>query len=222
MYFTRFVRLASLLILICWSLPAGGQQGSSNKPAPARSVSYGFVSPNTREDLKLEDAVQGLSSKEETRLINRANSLRCIARSRIQTFKAIGSWSDGAEHSVLLRTQSDSSTMRYLLAQLGKDNNQKAVLHFQLSGNGSATMYILRPQRHRGLRALTDILDRAGIGFRTLIPQKRSARVYVVDLKRELHSKIIVPARRLRVSVTSRRGSAEFIGDHSSRESSVR
>ena len=218
MYPKTFTRLACLLFVVCSSSLASAQQLPGNKRSPARSVTYGFVSPNTREGLKLEDAIRHLKSPEEESLIRQTPNLACVAQSPIQTARAIGSWSDGAEHSVILRARSDNSTMRYLLARLGRDNNQKAVLHFQTSAEGGATIYILRPGRYRGLRALSDTLDRAGIVFRTLVPQRGSALVYVVDLKRELQSKISLAARRLRARVTARRGSAEFIGDDSNRE----
>jgi hypothetical protein len=68
------------------------------------------------------------------------------------------------------------------------------------------------------MRSLSGLLDQAGIEFRTLVPTKRSVLVYVVDLRRELRAKIVAAARKIKARVTSKRGSAEFIGDDSSRE----
>jgi len=80
-------------------------------------------------------------------------------------------------------------------------------------------MYILRSQtRSRSIRSLSGLLDQAGIEFRTLVPTRRGALVYVVDLRRELRAKIVAAARKIKARVMSRRGSAEFIGDDSSRE----
>jgi len=94
MYFKAFFRLVYLLFLICSSLPASAQQVSGNKRASAKSVTYGFVSPNTREGLKLEDAIRHLNSPEEESLIRQAPGLACVARSSIGTLKAVGSWGD--------------------------------------------------------------------------------------------------------------------------------
>jgi hypothetical protein len=177
------------------------------------------VSPNTREGLKLDDAIRGLSSSEEGKLIRQARAFGCVAQSKIETLKAVGSWSDGAEHSVLLRSTTDAATMRYITSVLGRNAQQKATLYFHSNSSGSADMYILRSQtRSRSIHSLSGLLDQAGIEFRTLVPTRRGALVYVVDLRRELRAKIVAAARKIKARVMSRRGSAEFIGDDSSRE----
>jgi hypothetical protein len=56
-------------------------------------------------------------------------------------------------------------------------------------------------------------LERAGIAFRTLVPTRRATLVYVVDLRRELHAKVMTAAKRLRASVSSQTGNAGFVGD---------
>ena len=68
------------------------------------------------------------------------------------------------------------------------------------------------------MHSLSGLLDQAGIEFRTLVPTRRSVLVYVVDLQREMRRKIVAAARKIKARVVSRRGSAEFIGDDSSRE----
>ena len=203
-----------LLVLFC-VLPALGQQPSSNR----RSLTYGFVSPNTREGLKLEDAISGLRSSEEDKLIRHAYRMSCVAQSKITALKAIGSWSDGAEHSVLLRAETDESTIRYLVSMLGRNAQQKAALYFHADATGEAEVYMLRPRARRlTLSTMGRILDQSGVVFRTLVPTKATVFVYVVDLKQELRAKVMAAARKLRARVTSRRGTSEFIGDDSSRE----
>jgi hypothetical protein len=203
------------LLFVCWSLTAIAQQPRLND----RSVTYGFVSPNTREGLKLDDAIRGLSSSEEDKLIRQARTFGCVAQSKIETSKAVGSWSDGAEHSVVLRSTTDAATMRYITSALARNAQQKAALYFHSDSRGSADIYILTPQaRSRSIRSLSGLLDQAGIEFRTLVPSGRSVLVYVLDLRRELRAKIVAAARKIKARVTSRRGSAEFIGDDSSRE----
>ena len=63
---------------------------------------------------------------------------------------------------------------------------------------------------------LARLLDQSGIEFRTLVPTKAAVIIYVVDLKRDMRAKITAAARKLKARVTSRRGSAGFIGDDSS------
>ena len=212
----RQLRTLYLLVLLAW-VPAIAQE-RVDKPSE-KSLSYGFVSPNTREGLKLEDAIRGLHSAEEGMLMRRARSLGCVARSKVGTYKTVGSWSDGAEHSLMLRTDTDSSTMRYLISVLGRSAQQKATLYFHSDSAGESQMYILRPRNgNRSMGQLARTLDQTGIEFRTLVPTKASILIYVVDLKRELQTKISTAAKKLEARVTSRRGSAEFVGDDSSRE----
>jgi len=176
------------------------------------SLNYGFVSPNTKENLKLEDAINGMRSPEETKLVKQSINLGCVVRSRIRAFRALGSWSDGAEHSVMLRVQSDEPTVRYLLSRLGRDARQKSVLYFHPQPAGTADLYTLQPRKpQRNLTALANSLDRAGIEFRTLVPFKSGTLVYIVDVKRELRVKVMAAAKRLRASVNTRSGNAAFI-----------
>src|SRR5215216_5376843 len=86
-----------LVLLLGWSTIVFAQESSN----------YGFVSPNTRTDLKLEEAIKEMNSPEEARFRTKAVNLSCVVRSKIRAFKALGSWSDGAEHSVMLRVKSD-------------------------------------------------------------------------------------------------------------------
>ena len=88
------------------------------------SLNYGFVSSNTRDDLKIEEAIKGMKSPEESRLMKRARNLGCVVRARIRAFPSLGSWSDGAENSVLLRVRTDEPTVRYLMSRMGRDAQQ--------------------------------------------------------------------------------------------------
>src|SRR5688500_12735066 len=119
------------------------------------AVNYGFVSPNTKENLKLEDAIKGMRSPEETKLVNQSINMGCVVRSPVRAFRSLGSWSDGAEHSVMIRVESDESTVRYLLSRLGRDARQKSILYFHPQRTGTADLYTLKPPRRmRNLTAL--------------------------------------------------------------------
>lgn len=177
----------------------------------AAQQNYGIVSPNTKTDLKLTDAIAGMSSAEESKLLNKAINLSCVVRSRIRAFRALGSWTDGAEPSVLLRVNGDEATLRYVLSRMGRDAEQKYVIYFHPQPKGAADLYILRPQKGaKNLIALTNALERAGIPFRTLVPA--NGAIYVIDLDRDLRAKIMTAARTLRARVSQQSGNAQLFG----------
>jgi hypothetical protein len=204
--FSRF-RSLSLVLLLGWTTAISAQQGQ--KP-----LNYGFVSPNTSEDLKLNEAIKGMDSPEEMQLRRKAINLSCVVKARIRTSKALGSWSDGAEHSVLLRLQSDEATLRYVLSRMGRDAQQKYVIYFHPQPKGSVDLYTLQVRtRARNLVALTNALESGGIPFRTLVPSDGTTTVYIIDLDRDLRTKILAVARRLRARVSSQPGNAALFGD---------
>lgn len=213
---TRTAKIRSLLLLLllaCAQAVYGQQQ---------KSLNYGFVSPNTKENLKLGDAIKGMGSAEETRLIKQSINLGCVVRSRVRAFRSLGSWSDGAEHSVMVRVESDEPTVRYLMSRLGRDARQKSILYFHPQPAGTADLYMLRPRRPiRNLAALANILERAGIAFRTMVPVKSGTWIYIVDVKRELRAKVMAAAKRLRAQVSSESGNAAFVGDDEADEAKV-
>lgn len=194
-----------LVVLLLWSTAVSAQQ--------AKSFNYGIVSPNTKENLKLDEAIKGMNSPAETQLRNKAINLGCVVRSRIRASKALGSWSDGAEYSVLLRVRSDEATLKYILSRMGRDADQKYVIYFHPQLKGSADLYTLRPPpRARNLVALTNSLERAGIPFRTLVPSNSTTEIYIIDLDRDLRAKILAAARTLRARVSSQPGNAALFG----------
>jgi hypothetical protein len=199
-----------VLLLGCGTLVSAQQPQEQGH----ESLNYGFVSPNKRNDLKIEEAIAGMSSPEESHLLNEAVNLACVVRTKIRAVRALGSWSDGAEHSVMLRVKTDEAAVRYLLSRMGRDAQQKSVLYFHPQPAGGAKIYILKPRRQGGnLIAVANILERAGIAFRTLVPTRRATLIYVIDLKHELHAKVMIAAKRLRARVSSQTGNAAFVGD---------
>ena len=192
------------VLLLSWTTAVSAQQAQS----------YGIVSPNTRTDLKLKEAIAGMNSAEESRLLKQAINLGCVVRSRIRAFRALGSWSDGAEYSVLFSVNGDEESLRYVLSHLGRDAQQKYVIYFHPKPQGTADLYTLRPRkRARNLVALSDELERAGIPFRTIVPSGNTTAIYIIDLDRDLRAKILVAARKLRARVTSQPGNAALFGD---------
>src|ERR1051325_1047444 len=210
----NFSMVRSLLLVLLVSWTAVSAQEAHN---------YGIVSPNTKTDLKLADAIAGMNSVEESKLLKQAINLSCVVRSRIRAFRALGSSSDGAEHSVMLRINGDEATLRYVLSRMGRDAEQKYVIYFHPQPKGSADLYILRPrQGARNLVALTNSLERAGIAFRTLVPSGRTTAIYVIDLDRNLRAKIMAAARTLRARVNQQSGNAQLFGDDERRQAKVK
>lgn len=212
----RYHPLQILLFIILLNVPAPAQESNSTR-TDASATSYGFVSPNTEENLSLDEAIRKLNSREQSALITQVRRVGCETRLNPLVLSSIGSWSDGAENSTLFKTSTDNARMRYAVATLGKHARQKAVLYFRENPNGTARLYILYPQL-LNLRTLSKLLDTAGIAFRTLVPLKNRTLVYVVDLKDELREKIPTAARVLKAKVRGLRGDASFIGHDEDRQ----
>jgi hypothetical protein len=204
----RTAALRSLLLLFVpvWSSAASAQQDQ-------KVVSYGFVSPNTSENLKLKQAIEGMRAPAETNLRNKAIDLSCVVRTPIRAFRALGSWSDGAEQSVMVRLTSDEDTLRYVVSRMGRDAQQKYVIYFHPEPGGPVDLYTLRVRsKSRSLTALSSTLERAGIPSRTLVPFNGTTAIYIIDLNRSLGEKILAAARMLHASVKSFAGKANLFG----------
>jgi hypothetical protein len=199
-----FSRSFLLVLLLGWTTAVSAQ-----KP-----LNVGIVSPNTKTDLKLEQAIAGMNSPEEATMVNKAVNLGCVVRSQITAFRALGSWTDGAEYSVLLRVRGDEESLRYVLSRLGRDAEQKYVIYFHPQPKGSVDLYTLRPRSGtKNLVSLTNELERAGIPFRTLVPSRGTTAIYIIDLDRDLREKILAAARKLRAQVNKETGNAQLFGD---------
>src|SRR5215217_3442636 len=205
-----------LFLLLGWTTIVSAQQDQ-------KSLNYGFVSPNTKTGLKVDQAIAGMNSAEEWRLLKQAVNLGCVISSRVRAFKALGSWSDGAEPSVMLRVKSDEATLRYVLSRMGRDAQQKYVIYFHPKPSGAADLYVLRPRTGaRNLVALSNRLERAGIPFRTLVPSRATTAIYIIDLERDLRAKILAAARRLRARVNYQSGNALLFGDDERQQAKTR
>jgi hypothetical protein len=204
---TNRLRSISLLILLGWITTVSAQQSQ-------QQFNYGIVSPNTKTDLKLAEAIAGMSSAEESKLLQQAINLGCVVRSPISAFRALGAWTDGAEPSVVVRVKGDEAALRYVISRMGREAQQKYVIYFHPQPQGHADLYILRPRKGtRNLAALSNSLERAGIPFRTLVPADGTTSIYIIDLDRDLGTKITAAARTLRARITKQTGNAQLFGD---------
>src|SRR5678816_4420475 len=95
--------LRTILLLILLSPGINAQQPQTQTRQP---LNYGFVSPNTREDQKVNEAIAAMNSTGEEIILKRARNLGCVVRTKVTVFKSLGSWSDGAEQAIVLRMRS--------------------------------------------------------------------------------------------------------------------
>jgi hypothetical protein len=205
-------------ILLCLTLAAAvcAQGGTRSPPA----VSYLFVSPNTQENLTLDQAIKGLVSADERQLIKEARDLsRCLGLPA-QIQPALGNWREGSENSSVTRETTVRSVLRYQAARLGSRWRQKSVLLFRALGTGPHRMYVLRPRGAIGYRRMSAVMEQSGIAFRTLV-RDRSGRavVYVVEMSHDLLRFARQAARAMRASLTVLKGEGEFFG-HDNRDES--
>ena len=212
--------LLSVVLLLAASGNIFPQQIAASAEEQQKAESYTFVSPNTRENLTLAEAVRLLNSREEQKFINNIQKLSRCLQLKPSVMKAIGSFTDGAEHSTLFRAFTDQQTLRYADARLGKLGKQKTVLFFRQDDAGAARMYVLRIWTgKRPLDSIAGTLDRNGVPFRTLVPgANQRMSIYVIDLNNELPNKMVKAARNLGAPMTIVRGTGEFIGDDTDRD----
>ena len=211
---THFLRLVVLLTLGFGGISAVYGQTLQPRTDARKALGYAFVSPNTRENLTLEEAQAGLNSAEEERLIAEAHQVACRLRKPLGVDKAVGSWSDGAEHSTIIRARTNEPSLRYAGSWLGKFARQKAILYFRQSPTGGGRMYVLLlPFKNQNMATVSTELEANGVANRTLVPRRHRLLIYIVDLKNELRFKVLTAARRLRARLASVRGEGEFIGD---------
>ena len=202
------IRALVLLLVLGWTTAVSAQ-------------SYGFVSPNTKENLKLKEAIAQMNSQEELHLRDQAVNLSCVVKTKIRVSRALGTWTDGAEHSIVLSLDSDEPTLRYVLSRMGREAQQKYVIYFHPEPNGEDDLYILRVPA-RNLAALATTLNRAGVPFGTFVRSREAPTIYIIDLHRELRTKIIAAARRLRAQMSVQSGNADLFGDDKREQARVK
>jgi hypothetical protein len=201
----------AVFLAACSCAHAEGQQTRKNRDP--KLLSYAFVSPNTTDNLTLEQAQAGLSSIEEARLIREARVVSCKLRQPFMIRKAIGAWSDGAEYSTIIRGRTNESSLRYAGSWLGRFAKQKAILYFQARQTGSGRMFILRlPRKWRDISTVSTQLETDGIANRTIARRQNRLLIFIVDLKNELGPKVKKAIRRLRARASTFAGTGEFIG----------
>jgi hypothetical protein len=149
------------------------------------SDAYEFVSPNDLEEtLDLNGAINELGSERQAQLREFSGRVHEFFGMQSSTVTdAIGDWVDGAEPTTV--TEHNDLNLSYedikvMAALKGALRNQKGVLPFKVDDNGQQFLYDFFIPEKTILEA-RDIVDEAGIKFRTLVEQNGGTRVLVFD-----------------------------------------
>ncbi len=197
-------------ILLAMGTSEGAIKGWDTR-CRGRHGEYGFVSHNTEEGLNFEQAAERLDSPQQQAAITRAKELLSTTLGTGTVRSAIGDWQDGAENSsVIFSKSTDSRKLDYMMASLGSELKQKAVISFSYDKNGDDAVWTLNTQK--GMKEVRDALDQAGVKYRTLVPGRAGTTVHIFDQGTELGDSVHKAAQTLGASVNAIVGTGKFIG----------
>ena len=173
-----------------------------------------FVSPSVKSGLDFKGAVKELGSRQQVRLGLASKDINAkIGLQNAHEVAIIGAWSDGAENSIMWRSDAGWNETVLAAAMKGHLADQKAVLVFQQQERGVG---VLAQFEAKGkLDAIHKNLLKDGIENHTVVPNKDGATVYVVDLDGSNLHKTMAAAERYGEDVYYQTGRAEFIGNTS-------
>lgn len=170
-----------------------------------------FVSPNEKEDLTFDQAVQGLGSKEQSSMKTLAADVIEKIDSGGEVHNAIGDWSDGAENSLVLMPHTkDRDKVRYMAAVLGDHANQKAVIPFIPDSKGKDSVWTFEVPED--LDKTRETLNKFGVQFRTLEKKSSGTHVYIFDPGSSLRGKMEELGEHYDKSIGRIKGTGEFVG----------
>jgi hypothetical protein len=181
-------RTARPLLALCLLLALFGQLiaqlGQPFVPARARAGrSYLFLSPNTDDNLSLNEAVGRLGEPAQAHYRTlTADILRGLGVPYARVHDAVGDWSGGVENSLLavVDCPTDAATLRCAAALFGLHAEQKAVLAFHADAAGTDVLAVLDLPR-RSLAEVRQLLDEHGLRDRTIVPHDSGCRVVLLD-----------------------------------------
>jgi hypothetical protein len=203
-------------------IPTEAPEGLQGKPAPMpaptatksseeRAASL-FASPNVY-DLTFDDAYKMSHSGQQKAFKGIVGNFLKQQGIKASTQDGIGEWSDGAENSVVqeFHEPHPPERMEYIAAWYGLLGNQKAVLTFQPSRDGTDSMYTIEVPEHN-IALLRKQMSEHGISFRTIIPRANGIRVIVYDKGRKLRDKVSAFAGVHGASISESTGVGKFLG----------
>jgi hypothetical protein len=170
-----------------------------------------FVSPSVKSGLDFKGAERELGSRQQTRLHAASKDINKKLGLEGKDIDIIGAWSDGAENSIMSRTDGEWNKTVLATVMKGHLADQKAVLVFQQQERGVS---VLAQFDAKGkLPAIHKALLKDGLENHTIVPNKDGATVYVVDLDGSNLKKIEKAAERHDTDAYFQTGRAEFIGN---------
>ena len=187
-------------------------KGGGSIDAPPRSAE--FVSPSVKSGLDFKGAERELDSRQQVRLHTASKDINDkLGMTGVQEVDIIGAWKDGAENSIMSRTDSDWNKTVLSAVMKGHLADQKAVLVFQQQDRGVAVL--AQFEATGKLSTIHKNLLKDGIENHTVVPTKDGATIYVVDLDGSSLAKINEGAGRYGKDnpVYYQTGRAEFIGN---------
>jgi len=174
-----------------------------------------FVSPSVKSNLDLKGAEKELTSRQQVRLrAASADIWNRVGVGNVHEVNAIGAWKDGAENTLMSRSDSDWNKNKLAAVMKGYIADQKAVIVFQqndASGKSSLTQFEAKGKLAKIAKNLAD----DGIEFYTLVPKEGGATVYMVDFNGDMLDKMHGAARRYGDDnkLYYQFGDAEYIGN---------
>jgi hypothetical protein len=181
-------------------------------------LSFGFVSPNTKENLRFEQAEKELASPRQKEYHRYAQKL---VGPRGRVHDVLGDWADGAENSLMIEGNMSREELRKAVAQVGLTGEQKAVIPFAADKNGKDVMWSLELGGQTHVNAVRQALSKHGLQFRTLQKTANGLTVHVFDEGGQMQRNILGVVKQLGGSITRTRGRGEFLGGDT-RESGAR
>lgn len=130
-----------------------------------------------------------------------------------KTYSAVGDWDDGAESSVVTEIPgaADLDALRYVAAWQGLAGNQRSVLVFAPAHGGTDSLYQVQVPE-TDVKKVRDMLSRAGVPYRSLIPGAGGTRVVVYDQGRALRDNIARFAQVYNAPIREAVGRGDYVG----------
>jgi phage-related protein (TIGR01555 family) len=174
----------------------------------------GFVSPSVKTGLDFKGAVKELDSRQQGRLRLASKDINTkVGISNAKEVNIVGVWKDGAENSIMSRSDADWNQTVLATVMKGHLADQKSVLVFQQQERGVGVL--AQFEATGKLAAIEKKLEKAGIVNHTVVPHKDGATIYVIDEDGSNLAKIDAAAEKFADDnpVYYQTGRAEFIGD---------
>ena len=171
-----------------------------------------FISPNEKENLTYDQAEHNMKTKTYENKLKKTEKVYAEDGIEGKLEKGMGDWADGAEQTFIkkITNEVDDATAIYSLAKSGKEFNQKDVIDFKFEVKGKDELYTIDP-KGKNMREMKDILDKAGIQFKTLGEKE----LYVVNSGEYFDKTMVDKMKKLEydngIKVSMEHGTATFV-----------